>query len=67
MVAQKHVRTAKKAPVAMSGWRVQRADLDPLKPSTSKPAETGQTFTRQWGTPGSQWVNHSLKNYVSIN
>ena len=23
-------------------------------------------FTRQWGTPGRQWVNHSLKNYVPI-
>ena len=28
---------------------------------------TPDNFTRQWGTPGSQWVDHSLKNYVPVN
>ena len=23
-------------------------------------------FTRQWGTPRSQWVNHSLEHYVPL-
>ena len=44
------------------------------RPNRPKPARlsillclTPDNFTRQWGTPGSQWVNCSLKNYVPIN
>ena len=40
-----------------------------FNPVTAKPAILSillclmpDDFTRQWGTPGSQWVNHSLKN-----
>ena len=43
------------------------------RPNRLKPARLSillcllpDDFTRQWGTPGSQWVNHSLKNYVPI-
>ena len=39
----------------------------PLTFDTQTDLNQPDNFTRQWGTPGSQWVNHSLKNYVPIN